>query len=98
MKAVQLKEFGGPEQLFIGDWETPTPKANEILVKVHASALNRADTLQRMGRYPAPKGDSPILGLEMAGEVADKCDDNSGRKFNDNCGEKSSLFSSSRKI
>jgi putative PIG3 family NAD(P)H quinone oxidoreductase len=70
MKAVQLKEFGGPEQLFIGDWETPTPKANEILVKVHASALNRADTLQRMGRYPAPKGDSPILGLEMAGEVA----------------------------
>lgn len=69
MKAVQIKEFGGPEQLFIGDWKQPTPGLREILVKVEATALNRADTLQRKGNYPPPKGASPILGLEMAGTV-----------------------------
>ena len=69
MKAIQIKEFGGPEQLFIGDWKKPTPGLSEILVKVEATALNRADTLQRKGNYPPPKGASPILGLEMAGTV-----------------------------
>lgn len=69
MKAVIIKEFGGPEQLMLGEWETPVPAASEVLVKVHASALNRADTLQRKGVYPAPAGASPILGLELAGEV-----------------------------
>lgn len=69
MKAVLIKEFGGPEQLYLGTCETPQPKANEILVKVAATALNRADTLQRMGKYPAPKGESEILGLEIAGTV-----------------------------
>lgn len=71
MKAVIIKEFGGPEQLILGKWETPKPAANEVLVKVHASALNRADTLQRKGVYPPPAGASPILGLELAGEVAE---------------------------
>jgi len=69
MKAVQLKAFGPPENLYIGDWETPQAKANEVLVKVKATALNRADTLQRRGAYPPPPGDSPILGLEIAGEI-----------------------------
>lgn len=71
MKAIQIKNFGGPEELYLGDYKTPTPAANEILVKVEATALNRADTLQRMGRYPPPEGDSPIMGLEMAGEVVE---------------------------
>ena len=71
MQAVLIKEFGGPEQLFLGEWEQPTPSEHEILVKVHATALNRADTLQRQGKYPPPKGESPILGLEMAGEVVE---------------------------
>lgn len=69
MKAVLIKEFGGPEQLYIGEWEKPVPAPKEILVKVVATALNRADTLQRKGAYPPPPGASPILGLEMAGVV-----------------------------
>lgn len=69
MQAVQLKKPGGPEQLFIGDYPRPVPNENEILVRVEASALNRADTLQRMGKYPPPAGESEIMGLEIAGEV-----------------------------
>jgi putative PIG3 family NAD(P)H quinone oxidoreductase len=71
MKAIQIKAFGGPEELYLGDYETPNPAENEILVKVEATALNRADTLQRMGKYPPPEGDSPIMGLEMACEVVE---------------------------
>ncbi|MEM6317645.1 MAG: NAD(P)H-quinone oxidoreductase [Bacteroidota bacterium] len=69
MKAIQLKAFGGPENLFIGDWEKPVPKPHEVLVKVRATALNRADTMQRKGQYPPPKGESEILGLEIAGDI-----------------------------
>jgi len=69
MKAVLLKNFGGPEQLHIGEAEVPEVKANEVLVKVKCSALNRADTLQRMGKYAPPKGESDILGLEMSGTI-----------------------------
>ena len=47
----------------------PTPKANELLIKVHCAGLNRADMLQRMGLYPPPADASPIMGLEVAGEV-----------------------------
>jgi putative PIG3 family NAD(P)H quinone oxidoreductase len=47
----------------------PTPTAEQILVRVRATALNRADTLQRAGNYPPPPGESDILGLELAGEV-----------------------------
>lgn len=69
MKAVLINEPGGPEQLRIGEYETPTPTEDELLVKVHATALNRADTMQRAGNYPPPEGASPILGLELAGIV-----------------------------
>ena len=48
----------------------PTPASGEILIKVRATALNRADILQRKGKYPPPTGASQILGLEFAGEVA----------------------------
>ncbi len=71
MKAILVNEPGGPEQLVLGEYEQPQPKPNELLVRVHATALNRADTLQRQGKYPPPKGESPILGLEMAGEVVE---------------------------
>ncbi|MBX7170907.1 MAG: NAD(P)H-quinone oxidoreductase [Pyrinomonadaceae bacterium] len=72
MKAVYVKEFGGVENLEIREIENPPrPKENEVLVAVKASALNRADILQRKGLYPAPKGfPERILGLEFAGEVA----------------------------
>ena len=71
MKAVIIKEFGGPEQLSLGEWDKPSPGPRQILVKVHTTALNRADTMQRRGVYPPPAGASPILGLEIAGEVAE---------------------------
>lgn len=69
MKAVLLRAYGSPSNLYIGAAPTPPIGEHEILVKVKATALNRADTMQRQGKYPPPKGASPILGLEMAGEV-----------------------------
>lgn len=69
MKAVLVPTEGGPEHLTIGEHPTPDPSADELLVKVHAAALNRADTFQRRGRYPPPEGASEILGLDIAGTV-----------------------------
>jgi putative PIG3 family NAD(P)H quinone oxidoreductase len=72
MRAAVITRFGGPEVLEIQDRPTPVPKEGEILVRVRASALNRADLLQREGNYPAPPGaPKDIPGLEFAGEVAD---------------------------
>lgn len=69
MKAVLLNQFGSRDQLYIGEHPTPSPSKDQILVKVKATALNRADILQREGKYPPPKGESNVLGLEIAGEV-----------------------------
>lgn len=69
MRAVTLTGFGGPEVLTVSDVPTPTPGPEQLLVRVRATALNRADTLQRRGQYPPPPGDSEVLGLELAGEV-----------------------------
>jgi putative PIG3 family NAD(P)H quinone oxidoreductase len=71
MKAVIFDTPGGPEVLKIGEYEKPAPSGKDVLVKVKATAINRADTLQRMGKYPPPKGGSPVLGLELAGEVVE---------------------------
>lgn len=71
MRAVVVTEEGDPEHMIIGEVPTPEPGADEVLVKVHATALNRADTFQRRGHYPPPEGASEILGLEVAGTVAD---------------------------
>lgn len=67
MKAVLVDE--GNERLYIGEHEKPEPSEDELLVKVKATALNRADLLQKKGHYPPPAGASPILGLEMAGVI-----------------------------
>ena len=69
MKAITIKTFGGAEQLSITSISDPQPGSDEILVDVHATALNRADILQREGKYPPPPGASDILGLEIAGIV-----------------------------
>ena len=70
MKAVVLREHGGPEVLRIEDVPSPTFGAEDILVSVAATALNRADLLQRMGFYPNPFPQGPeIPGLEFAGTV-----------------------------
>jgi putative PIG3 family NAD(P)H quinone oxidoreductase len=71
MKAAVITRPGGPEVLDIQQRPVPSPGAGEILVRVHASALNRADLHQRDGNYPAPPGSpADIPGLEFAGEVA----------------------------
>ena len=69
MRAILIDSFGGAEQLYIGQWPKPHPGKKEILVRVEATALNRADILQRQGAYPPPEGESTIMGLEMAGVV-----------------------------
>jgi putative PIG3 family NAD(P)H quinone oxidoreductase len=69
MKAVVVEQPGGVEQLAISEVTTPRPGQGELLVRVRAAALNRADILQREGNYPPPPGASEILGLDMAGVV-----------------------------
>jgi len=72
MKAVVINRFGGPEVLEIEEVPKPRPGPEEILVHVRGTALNRADLLQRQGRYAAPPGAAQnIPGLEFAGEVAE---------------------------
>lgn len=73
MRAVYIKEFGGPEVLEVREVpDPPKPSGSKVLVRVHAAALNRADLLQRKGFYPAPEGYSTqIPGLEFAGEVVE---------------------------
>lgn len=69
MKAILQHQPGDPDVLYLGDAPDPQPQADELLVRVHTTALNRADLLQRRGGYAPPAGASPILGLEIAGEV-----------------------------
>ncbi|MGW4196493.1 NAD(P)H-quinone oxidoreductase [Streptomyces sp. NPDC005004] len=70
MKAVSIKEPGGPEVLEWTDVEDPAPAAGEVVVDVVASALNRADVMQRWGLYPVPPGTSPYPGLEVSGRIS----------------------------
>jgi putative PIG3 family NAD(P)H quinone oxidoreductase len=70
MRFVDLTGPGGPEVLRIGEMPTPLPREHEVLIKVHAAGINRPDVLQRQGKYAPPPGASPILGLEVAGEIA----------------------------
>jgi NADPH2:quinone reductase len=69
MRAIEIKEPGGPEVLTPAIRNTPTPSATQLLVKVAAAGINRPDCLQRQGAYPPPPGASDIPGLEIAGEV-----------------------------
>ena len=70
MKCIEISKPGGPEVLVPAERPAPTPKANEILVKVAAAGVNRPDVLQRMGKYAVPPDASDLPGLEIAGEVA----------------------------
>ncbi|MDH3672018.1 MAG: NAD(P)H-quinone oxidoreductase [Gammaproteobacteria bacterium] len=69
MKAVLLDGFGGREVLKLGKIETPSAVEGQVLIRVMATSVNRADIVQREGNYPPPKGDSEILGLEVAGTI-----------------------------
>ncbi|WP_036489939.1 MULTISPECIES: NAD(P)H-quinone oxidoreductase [Nocardioides] len=70
MRAVIASGAGGPEVLSVGEAPEPTLRPGEVLVDVAATAVNRADTLQRMGFYPVPEGNSEIIGLECSGTIA----------------------------
>ena len=71
MKAVRRSGDGGPEVLRLGEVPTPQPTETQLLVDVRATALNRADLIQRRGGYPPPPGESEILGLEIAGTISE---------------------------
>ncbi|MBM7845996.1 NAD(P)H-quinone oxidoreductase [Herpetosiphon giganteus] len=69
MQAIVFDQAGDAEVLRLAEVADLQPQAGELLIRVHATAVNRADILQRRGMYPAPAGASEILGLEIAGEV-----------------------------
>jgi len=69
MKAVVIDKPGDESVLRIGEVADPTPRDDELLIRVKFAGLNRADIVQRQGFYPPPPGASPILGLECSGEV-----------------------------
>ena len=69
MTFVQANGAGAPDVLGLATSPVPVPKPDEILIRVHAAGVNRPDIAQRQGAYPPPPGASPILGLEVAGEV-----------------------------
>jgi putative PIG3 family NAD(P)H quinone oxidoreductase len=69
MRHVDLTTHGGPEVMRLVEGPLPSPRPGEILVRVEAAGVNRPDVAQRQGSYPPPKDASPILGLEIAGEI-----------------------------
>ncbi len=71
MRAIEIRNPGGPEELVITDLPTPLPGVGEVLIKVTAAGINRPDVMQREGKYPPPPGASDILGLEVAGIITE---------------------------
>ncbi len=71
MKFINMKDFGDPDVLFLDEGPTPDVGPSEVLIKVEAAGVNRPDIIQRQGNYPAPPGASPVLGLEVAGEIVE---------------------------
>lgn len=83
MRDLHLSVIGEKENLVWSDVPKPTPKDDEISIKIHAAALNRADLLQRKGTYPSPKGWPQWPGPEVAGVIEDmgaKAQRESGKK------------------
>ncbi len=83
MRAIVLSEHGGPEVLVMTDVPDPVPGPEEVLVEVTATAVNRADLLQRMGLYPGPPMSHEIPGLEFAGRVIEVGERVVGRTLGD---------------
>lgn len=69
MRMITFDKPGSPEVLVLSDSPIPVPGAGEVLIKVKAAGVNRPDIAQRSGMYPPPPGASPVLGLEVAGEI-----------------------------
>lgn len=83
MYAVTITEPGGPDALHWTAVPDPVPGPGDVLIDVHASAVNRADLLQRAGHYPPPPGASPYPGLECAGVVSEAGPDVAGVRVGD---------------
>jgi NADPH2:quinone reductase len=83
MTQIQADGAGGPEVLKLATGPVPTAAAGEVLIRVEAAGVNRPDVAQRQGTYPPPSGASPLLGLEVAGEVVALGPDADGYKIGD---------------
>lgn len=70
MRFIDVAAPGGAEALRLASGPVPQPGEGEVLIRVKAAGINRADLLQRQGHYPPPAGASPILGMEVSGEIA----------------------------
>lgn len=71
MRTIEMREAGGPEVLAPGTRQVPGPAPHEVLIRVAAVGVNGPDLVQRRGHYPPPEGASDLLGLEVAGEIAE---------------------------
>ncbi|MGC8549761.1 MAG: NAD(P)H-quinone oxidoreductase [Acidobacteriaceae bacterium] len=69
MRQIGMESPGGPEVMQVVEGARPEAGAGEVLIRVRAAGVNRADLLQRAGKYPPPADASPVLGLEVAGEI-----------------------------
>lgn len=69
MQFIDLPEYGDAGVMRLSEAAAPQPRAGEVQIAVHAAGVNRPDLVQRLGRYPAPPGHSPVLGLEVSGVV-----------------------------
>src|SRR5215472_18217547 len=81
MRAIVVREPGDESVLVLGEAPAPPLGETDVRIRVRATAVNRADLLQRRGFYPPPPGASPILGLECAGEIAEVGPQASGSGF-----------------
>ena len=71
MRFIDISQPGGPEVLHVAEAPVPAPGPGEVLIRVAAAGVNRADIHQRQGHYPPPPGASQILGLEVAGHITE---------------------------
>jgi NADPH2:quinone reductase len=69
MTVIEISSFGGPEVLKMAEREKPKPNPGEVLIRVEAAGVSRADIMQRQGKYPPPPGASDIPGLDVAGVI-----------------------------
>ena len=83
MRAITLKEFGDPDVMEWTEVPDPRPSRGQVIVDVSATAINRADLMQRQGNYPPPPGASDILGLECSGIISELGEGVSGWKVGD---------------
>jgi putative PIG3 family NAD(P)H quinone oxidoreductase len=83
VRAVVVSESGRPDVMRVDTVPDPSPGPSDVLVKVAATAVNRADCMQRQGNYPPPPGASPYLGLECSGTIVALGDDVAGWNIGD---------------